>query len=408
MKKTEILYIADALPYDKINHAGGKTFNYYFKRLLTNSRYRLSVIGICKADELGKLDCKQYGFRCIPIITKGNVIRNAYRVLYDVIGKAFSLESYGQPYYKTKKILDSAKKLREKGFNPDIIFLEWTNCVLMVDGIKKIFPKARIVASEYDVSFLGIERKIRQARGKEKENLKKYYKWYKKKEIDALKMCDYALPESEKDRQLLLDGGVKSDKVGVLVPYYHDMSDCIRNQYNHDVLFWGAMYRPENYEAALWFIENVMPLLEDTDVRFVVAGNNPPDKLLEKQSDRVIVTGFVEDETPMFEHSLCFVSPLLTGAGIKVKIIEAFSSGIPVLTNDIGIEGIPALDGVSYFHCNAPEDYESVIRKMMNNEIDMHELENKQRLLVKQSFDLNQSFENYVGLINRLKDCVDC
>lgn len=41
----------------------------------------------------------------------------------------------------------------------------------------------------------------------------------------------------------------------------------------------------------------------------------------------MIVTGFVEDERELFEKSMCFVSPLLTGAGIKVKIIEAFLPG---------------------------------------------------------------------------------
>ena len=70
------------------------------------------------------------------------------------------------------------------------------------------------------------------------------------------------------------------------------------------------MYRTENYEAAIWFINNVMPLLADTDVKFIVVGNRPPEILRKLSSEKVIVTGFVEDETSYFAQSMCFVSPL--------------------------------------------------------------------------------------------------
>lgn len=398
----KILYIANALPYDSINHAGGRTFNYYFKRLLNDNVAELTVIGICKEDELSKLDNEKYGYNCIPVVTKGSVFRNIYRVGLDLLGKIFKLENYGQSYYKTYKIIKESRRLKNFGYVPDIVFLEWTNCVLMVEGIKKIFPKAKIVASEYDVSFLAIERKINQSHGAKKEKLNKYYMWFKDQEVNALKRCDYSLPESNKDKQLLVDEGLTESNIGILVPYFHDMSFINRRQSNHDILFWGAMYRPDNYEAAIWFIDNVMPLLEGTDVRFIVAGNRPPEILKNRANDKVIVTGFVEDESPLFEKSLCFVSPLLTGAGIKVKIIEALSAGIPVLTNNIGIEGIPAQDGVSYFHCEKPVDYECVIRKLLNGDIDTDKVETTQKALIKKAFNLEQSYQDYLRLIKTL------
>ena len=70
----------------------------------------------------------------------------------------------------------------------------------------------------------------------------------------------------------------------MLTPYYHDMRNIKREKINHDILFWGAMYRAENYDAAIWFIDNVMPLLEDTDIRFIVAGNRPPEILKSRKN----------------------------------------------------------------------------------------------------------------------------
>ena len=149
-----------------------------------------------------------------------------------------------------------------------------------------------------------------------------------------------------------------------------------RNSNNRDILFFGAMSRKENYLSAKWFVENVLPRLSDLDIRFVILGGNPPDFIKEYESQRVHITGFVDSIDSYFSDSLCFVAPLLLGAGIKIKVLEALSSGIPVLTNDIGIEGIPAQDGREFYRCLSAEDYEHRIRQIYDhnfNEIDMEQ-----------------------------------
>ena len=133
------------------------------------------------------------------------------------------------------------------------------------------------------------------------------------------------------------------------------------------MLFYGAMARPENYKSAIWFIENVMPLLSDLDVRFVIVGARPDKSLLTYASDKVEITGFMDKVDPYFERCLCLVAPLVLGAGVKVKILEAMSSGIPVVTNHIGIEGIYAENGKHYIHCEAPEEYAECIHKLVND-----------------------------------------
>lgn len=395
----DILYIANALPYDKIAHAGGKTFNFYVKRLISTRLAKVKVIGICKEEEMSKLDNKEYGFDVYPVITKGSFFTNLRRVLWDIYGKVFGKKSYGQSFFKTKRILDEALRLGKSGYTPNVIFLEWTNCVFLVEAVKKIFPNSKIIASEPDVSFLGIERRYLNST-KNKDKLYKEYLDFKKRELEALQKCDYIYPQSLKDKDLLVKEGVDSQKIGVLAPFYHDMSHVKRSEkLNHDILFWGAMYRPENCQACIWFIQNVMPLLSDTDIRFIVAGNKPTSEMLSYASERVIVTGFVEDETPLFAESLCFVAPLINGAGIKVKVIEALSTGIPVLTNDIGIEGIAGIDGDNYFHCINAQEYANKIRELLNNSLNLSSIEVGARKLIKDNFDLESSFKNYIKSI---------
>lgn len=385
-----ILYLANSLPYDTVKHAGGKTFNYYVTNLGRNPQNKIKVIGICKAEERKEIRPKGSNVELIPVITMGTPVLNLKRVAFDIAGKLFHLPKCDESFYKFHII---SQALNAIDFNPEVVILEWTNMVLLWETVKKRFPNAKIVASEHDVSYLGLERK-----GLPPKELAAA----KAAELNALKACDVVMPHNIKDRDLLIHDGIEPQKLHTIVPYFHNMSHIQRKSNNRDILFWGAMNRPDNYEAAIWFIEKVMPLLSDLPVRFVVAGNRPPEQLLKYSSERVVITGFVEDEAPLFESSMCFVSPLLTGAGIKVKVIEALSAGIPILTNTIGIEGIPAVDGESYFHCETPEAYAEVIRKIYYGEVDLCALRQKQDNVIKEHFHLETSAQSYVRMIESL------
>lgn len=378
------------MPYDTVRHAGGKTFNYYVSSISQHIENQVKVIGLCKAEELKEIKPKGNKIELIPVVTKGGLLRNLERVTCDVLGSLLNLKKCDTSYYKYLRI---TQRLKDIDFEPDVVILEWTNMVLLWETVRKRFPYAKIVASEHDVSYLGLERK-----GLPPKRLAEA----KKLELDALKCCDVVMPHNIKDRDLLIKDGIEREKIHVIVPYFHNMSQIVRKNINHDILFWGAMYRPENYEAAIWFIENVMPLLSDLPVRFVVAGNRPPEQLKKYANERVVITGFVKDETPLFESSMCFVSPLLTGAGIKVKVIEALSAGIPILTNTIGIEGIPAKDGESYFHCETPEEYATIVRKIFNDEVDLTNLQKSQHQVIVDHFNLEKSSQSYIEMIENL------
>lgn len=392
MNQKSVLSISPVCPYDSIGHAGGKTYNYYLKQLQKVDSISVQALFFANNQEKNKCDLKTYRIPYKCILTKGSIGVDIKHFLLDSVGqvifrnKMFSL-------YKLIETLRYLKSLEKENNLPDVIELEWTNFVFYSKYIKQRYPRIALIASEHDVSYLGLERK--------KIGAKKLAK-AKEVELSALEACDVVMPHNIKDRDLLIHDGIDPAKIHVIVPYFHNMSHIQRKNINNDILFWGAMYRPENYEAAIWFIENVMPLLSDLPIRFVVAGNRPPEQLQKYANERVVITGFVENETPYFESSLCFVSPLLTGAGIKVKVIEALSAGIPILTNTIGIEGIPAVDGESYFHCETPEEYAMVIHRIFHGETDLLDLQREQREVIDNHFNLEASVQSYVKLLEDL------
>lgn len=394
----KILYIAATVPYDRVAHAGGQTFNYYIKQMASKDYAEVALVAYCLPDEYAKCDVNKYNIKFYPILKNGD--------FKELIGNLLSINSKVNPFHKfgnimtrysSNLLISKLTSLRKEGYSPDVIVMEWTQITIQIESIKKVFPSAIYVSSEHDVSFLGVERQVNIGLNA----ICNYYqslraKNIKKRELRALQKCDLIFTHNYKDDDLLRWSGISLDIRNILVPFYHK-SNIKYCRKNNDVIFYGNMKRKENYTAAFWFIDNVMPLLVDKPIRFIVIGGGPTQELKNRESDSVIVTGFVDSIDPWFADAMCFVSPLLLGAGIKVKVIEAMYTGITVLTNNIGIEGIPATSGQDYFHCSTAEEYASTISKLYFNEITDQNLCGKE--LIERCLSYENSFENYFSVI---------
>lgn len=389
---TYILWISSSPPYSKNSTAGGQTFNYYFKNISRDKRFNVRLIALVDSKTKDSVENEMDGIPHKLVSSE-----NSWKKFVNIDSKYNPWTKYSGliSNYRAMRILEEVKNYKKEGYNPDAVILEWTNTVILAKEIKKIFPDSKFVASEHDVTFVGYERKKKYYKGLKKLLWKIKYVNEKRIELDSLKMCELVLPHNADNRNVLVNEGIDLNKIMGLVPYYNNMSECNRNSNQKDILFFGAMARMENSLSALWFIDNVLPLLSDIDIRFVVLGSNPTEELKAKESERVHVTGFVDAVEPYFEKSMCLVAPLVLGAGIKVKVLEAMSSGIPVLTNDIGIEGIPAIDGRDYLHCVSPQEYASAIREIHNNKIDVKNLETNAKGMLKEHFSIEQSLHQY-------------
>jgi glycosyltransferase involved in cell wall biosynthesis len=109
---------------------------------------------------------------------------------------------------------------------------------------------------------------------------------------------------------------------------------------SHQIVFSGAMNFPPNFEGAIWFLDNVFPLVLETrpDVTIVIAGAMPDPRLLARASQNVIVTGFVPDLRTILAESALYVAPLVSGSGFKNKIVEAVASGTYVIGTTYAVE----------------------------------------------------------------------
>ncbi|GGF62875.1 glycosyltransferase [Alteromonas lipolytica] len=110
------------------------------------------------------------------------------------------------------------------------------------------------------------------------------------------------------------------------------------------LLYVGTLNWEANVDGLLWFLQDVWPQLKaiHPDLQFYVVGANPDERLVQlvSESDGVELVGFVDDLETYFTRARVFVSPLRFGSGIKVKVLNAMSRGLPVVTTSVGAEGL--------------------------------------------------------------------
>ena len=395
-----ILWISMCAPYDKVAHAGGKIENFYVKGL--NKSIPVSMITFANYDEMELVDLDSYNIKAdVYVAPKWSIRKFIYALTKRLRGwNPFSIKFILEPwqeFYIKRNLL----RRKKNGDIPSAIIIEWTQPILLTEWIKKQFPGVPIIAIEEDVSFLSYERQYLNEKNFIFRCYKqKRYTTLKKSELLQLGYADLVILNNYKDYNLLLREGMSKEKMWVWTPYFQSMKDLTYIGDTKDILFYGAMGRYENYASAIWFIKNVLYKIKDTEVRLVVLGSRPHPSLQKYAGNRVIITGFVDDIRPYFQHSLCLVAPLILGAGVKIKIIESLTAGLPVLTNDIGIEGIPAEDGKSYYHCNKPEDYIEKIQLLLDDRSYAQAMSINEKNLANEIYDYDKSLEIFVKKVS--------
>jgi glycosyltransferase involved in cell wall biosynthesis len=114
------------------------------------------------------------------------------------------------------------------------------------------------------------------------------------------------------------------------------------------ILFLGSFRHAPNTEALQWFARAVLPqiLSERPSVRLIVVGSDPPPQhSLPDFRDALEFRGYVANILEPLHRYAVFVCPIRSGSGVRVKLLEAFATGIPVVSTHVGAEGLAEEDG---------------------------------------------------------------
>ncbi|HEX5002813.1 MAG TPA: glycosyltransferase family 4 protein, partial [Bacteroidia bacterium] len=130
----------------------------------------------------------------------------------------------------------------------------------------------------------------------------------------------------------------------------------------------GSMDWLPNIEGVDWFIQNVYPLIKNKfPSTITLAGKAMPERLLKLNSARLNIIGKVDDARGFMADKSIMLVPLLSGGGMRVKIVEGMAMGKAIVSTAIGAEGIEYVDGESVIIADNPEQFAEALIHIASN-----------------------------------------
>jgi glycosyltransferase involved in cell wall biosynthesis len=230
----------------------------------------------------------------------------------------------------------------------DVLQLEYTPLAQYAGRYQRLAS----VLFEHDVYFQSIGRALKEPRART---------WKLKAGLEYLRALRYELRTLPKMDRIQVCSRENRECVVSFLPQLagkveaglRACVDTSRYEFRPDgreaatMLFLGSFRHTPNQAALHWFIREVLPrvVAARSEARLVVVGSEPPPRHGLPESPALELRGFVEDVREPLGRYAVFVCPILSGSGVRVKLLEAFAAGIPVVSTRIGAEGVAREDG---------------------------------------------------------------
>ncbi|MBN2145982.1 MAG: glycosyltransferase [Anaerolineales bacterium] len=342
-----ILFLAQLLPYPL--DSGVKFRTYYTLRYLA-SRHEVTLLCFARADntpeQVGHLE--GYCSRVQTILMRRSKVRDVrYLVESMLFGRSFII--IRDTVHEMQAAVEAAvRQALMEGRPFDAIHCDqlWmAQYALSVQGIRKVID-------QHNAVYLIPKRMAQHTRNP----LKRLFLEYESRklaryEAASCQKFDHILTVTDVDRDLLERLLPASHPPITSLPICLDPSDTAQVQVIDKpatILHLGTMYWPPNVDGVLWFAKDVFPLvqIQVPQAQFCVVGKNPPAAVRALgQQPGVRIAGYVEDPLPYLQESAALIVPVRAGGGMRVKIIDGWLRGIPMVSTTIGAEGIEVRAG---------------------------------------------------------------
>lgn len=216
------------------------------------------------------------------------------------------------------------------------------------EQFKFLFEKKKDLRWIYDTIDLHFLRLQREGELSKDDNLVQSANAIKLVELNIARHADVTIAITN-DEQIILQNE-QINNVAV-IPNIHEIKTTPEEAKSFStrrgLLFIGGYHHKPNIDAAEWLVKEIMPIIwkQDPSIVLTLLGSHPTAEVMALQNERVIVPGYIHDVSSHFYNNRIFVAPLRFGAGMKGKIGQSLEFGLPIVSTDIGIEGIGLTDG---------------------------------------------------------------
>jgi glycosyltransferase involved in cell wall biosynthesis len=273
--------------------------------------------------------------------------------------------------YTAASVTSYLKEILERG-HFDLIQLESIHLISYLKTIQSMASKPKVLLDWHNIESELMERYARSTKNPAKRIVAhRTAHLLASVELKALASCDAHTVVSQREREKLIgrcpSAVIKVIPNGVDTASFHGENQILPRT---SLLFVGSMDYHANEEAVLAFFHEVWPKLSSDlpELEFVIAGRNPSAAVKAISSDRVKVTGTVDDIRPYYARAAAVVVPLKVGGGTRLKILEAMAAGVPVVSTRLGAEGLEVQDRKNILLADAPADLHKALRLVLSDQ----------------------------------------
>jgi len=216
------------------------------------------------------------------------------------------------------------------------------------------------------------------------------YKKLEAFERRIVRLFDHVTAVSLDDARILQSAfGAHSVQVipnGVDSAYYASIPRCANGD---RLVFCASMDSWVNQDAVLYFAHHIFPIIREKrpGARLVVLGSDPPPAIQSLASDDLTVTGTVDDVRPWLASATACVVPLRIAGGSRLKILEAFAAGVPVVSTSVGAEGLEVTPGHHLLIADDENTFAAQCVRLLENEALRRQLADAAKSLVSEKYD---------------------
>jgi glycosyltransferase involved in cell wall biosynthesis len=295
------------------------------------------------------------------------------------VPRVLALRALGVPYLAAKwDSRDVRNTFRDElaRAKPDVVYIDHLGMGVYLPDIRAVCPRARIVMDEHNVESDFFKQFADEKSGPKKIVAKMEYRLAAKFEKKMLREVDAVVAISNEDAKVFESfAGVRAHVVPVVMTFERKTRPSPGRPH---FCYVGSLRWKPNVIGLDWFCQNVWPLVRKKlpNATFEIAGVGlKPDPATGKlpvppewQAPGIETVGFLEDLEPLYARSLGMIAPITGGSGVRMKLLEGFRAGMPVVTTPDGAFGLPLVDGKDALISSEPQGFADRVVQMANDD----------------------------------------
>lgn len=368
----KILFLTQVLPFPL--DAGPKVRAYYVLRYLAQ-RHDVTLLSFVRPEDT-HVQLEQLSHLCKRVHT----VPMRRSRLHDGLALGRSLLS-GKPFLILRDQIPAMERyleqtLAEDDFDAVHADQLWMASYAQHAGklLRSRGKAPRLVLDQHNAVYLIPQRMAHESRRPlMKQVLQHESRALGRYEVDICQRYDRVVWVTEQDRQALqsldpANGRLADERRNAVIPICVDASlltPLQRMATPETAFFLGGMHWPPNAEGVEWFASQVLPLIQAQrpGLRFLAVGKNPPERI--RNLPGVQAPGYVSDAEPWWQDAGVFVTPIHAAGGMRVKILDAWGRGLPVVSTSIGAEGLTYQDGENILIADTPQQFAAAVLKLL-------------------------------------------